>query len=145
MDKKSLMEYQKLKREQELLARRINTLKDRDVPVVTGKVKASSKDFPYTEHRVSVQMAVPEAADRIKRMLRIYQNRQERIEKQMLEIEEFIDGIKDVEIRQIFELRFMEGRKQAYIATVMHLERSSVSKKITAYLQLSHNSQKSVI
>lgn len=139
MDKKSLMEYQKLKREQELLARRIDVLKGRDIPVVAGKVKASSKTFPYTEHRVSVQMYEPAAADKVGRMLRIYRNRQERLEKQMLEIEKFIDGIEDTETRQIFEMRFMEGRKLREIAESTSLEVSTVSVKITRFLNCQTN------
>ncbi len=145
MDKQDLMEYQKLKREQALLLRRIKALQAKDVPIVTGKVKASSREFPYTEHRVSVQMHEPVESDRIKRMMQIYKERQKKVEQQMLEIETFIDGIDDTEIRQIFELRFIEGQKQEQIAKVMHLERSSVSRKISAYFQLSHNSQKSML
>lgn len=109
MDKQRLMEYQKLKREQELLARRMEALAARELPVVAGKVKASSREFPYTEHRVSVQMDEPEAAERIWRMQKIYRERQERVGQQMLEIEEFIDGIEDAETRQIFEMRLEEA------------------------------------
>ena len=79
MDKQRLMGYQKLKREQGLLLRRIMALQEKEIPVVAGKVKASSRDFPYTEHRVSVQMYDPVEADRIGRMLRIYRGRQERV------------------------------------------------------------------
>ncbi len=139
MDKQSLMGYQKLKREQELLLQRIEALQKKEVPVVTGKVKASSRDFPYLEHRISVQMDEPVESDRIKRMFRIYRERQEKIGQQMLQIEEFINGIDDTEIRQIFELRFIEGQKQEQIAKVMHLERSSVSRKISAYMACSHH------
>lgn len=145
MDKQRLMEYQKLKREQELLARRMEALAARELPVVAGKVKASSREFPYTEHRVSVQMDEPEAAERILRMQKIYWERQERVGQQMLEIEEFIDGIEDAETRQIFEMRFMEGRKLREIAQKMNRDRSGIGKKVNSFLQLSHNSPKSVL
>ena len=145
MDKQRLMEYQKLKREQELLARRIDALRARELPVVAGKVKASSREFPYTEHRVSVQMDEPTAADRVRRMQQIYRERQERIERQMLEIEEFIDGIENAETRQIFEMRFIEGWKLQEIAQKMNRERSGIGKKVNSFLQLSHNSPKSVL
>lgn len=145
MDKQSLMGYQKLKREQALLLARIVMLEEKEVPVVAGKVKASSCDFPYTEHRVSVQMSEPVESDRIKRMLRIYRERQEKIGQQMLQIEEFIHGIEDAEIRQIFEMRFIEGKTLQEIAEVVHLERSGIGKKIKNFLQFSHNSQKSML
>ncbi len=145
MDKQSLMGYQKLKREQELLLRRIETLQKKEVPVVGGKVKASSCDFPYTEHRVSVQMYEPVVADQIKRMIQIYKERQKKVEQQMLEIETFIDEIDDTEIRQIFELRFVEGRKLWEIAEKMNQDRSGIGKKINNFFQLSHNSPKSML
>ena len=112
MDKQSLMGYQKLKREQVHLLRRIEALQKKEVPVVMGKVKASSRDFPYLEHRISVQMDEPVESDRIKRMFRIYRERQEKIGQQMLQIEEFINGIDDTEIRQI----------SAYMACSHHLK-----------------------
>lgn len=145
MDKQDLMEYQKLKREQFLLLRRIEALQAKDVPIVAGKVKASSKEFPYTEHRVSVQMHEPVEIARINRMIQIYEERQKKVEQQMLEIETFIDGIEDAEIRQIFEMRFIEGRKLWEIAEVVHLERSVIGKKITHFLQFAHNAQKSML
>ncbi len=145
MDKQSLMGYQKLKREQALLLARIVMLEEKEVPVVAGKVKASSCDFPYTEHRVSVQMSEPVAADRIKRMKQIYAERQKKVEQQMLEVENFIDRIEDTEMRQIFELRFIEGKKLWEIAETVHLERSVIGKKITHFLQFAHNAQKSML
>ncbi len=145
MDKQDLMEYQKLKREQMLLFRRIKALQAKDVPIVAGKVKASSREFPYTEHRVSVQMHEPVEIARINRMMQIYKERQKKVEQQMLEIETFIDSIEDTEIRQIFEMRFIEGRKLWEIAEVVHLERSVIGKKITHFLQFAHNAQKSML
>ncbi len=136
MDKQRLMGYQKLKREQGLLLRRIMALQEKEIPVVAGKVKASSRDFPYTEHQVSVQMYDPVEADRIGRMLRIYRGRQERVGRQMLEVEGFINGIGDPEVRQIFEMRFIEGRKLREIAGEVNLDRSSIGKKINRYLQI---------
>ena len=145
MDKQSLIGDQTLQREQVHLLRRIEALQKKEVPVVMGKVKASSRDFPYLEHRISVQMDEPVESDRIKRMFRIYRERQEKIGQQMLQIEEFINGISDPEIRQIFEMRFIEGRKLREIAEVVHLERSVIGKKITHFLQFAHNAQKSML
>ncbi len=139
MDKHQLMEYRKLKHEQALLIRRIEALEGKEIPVVAGKVKASSREFPYTEHRVSVQMSEPVATERVRRMLRIYKGRQEKIGQQMLEIEVFIDGIADTQIRQIFEMRFVEGMKLREIAEKVNLELSTVSVKITRFLNCQTN------
>lgn len=145
MDKHNLMEYQKLKREQELLLRRITALQAKDVPIVAGKVKASSRDFPYTEYWVSVQMHEPMEVDRINRIIQIYKERQKKVEQQMLEIEIFIDSIEDAEMRQIFEMRFIEGRKLREIADAVNRDLSGIGKKVNSFLQLSKNSKKSVL
>lgn len=69
--------------------------------------------------------------------------RKEKLEKECAEIADFIEGIEDSLTRRIFRMIFIEGRRQKDVAKAVHLDRSSVSKKIDAFLQLSHNSQKS--
>ena len=58
MDKKKLSQLRPLKKELELIDKKLDRLYDRqeNVPVVLGKVVGSSKDFPYTEVRMTVQM-----------------------------------------------------------------------------------------
>lgn len=144
MDKKKLSQLRSLKKELELIDRKLDRLYERqeNVPVVMGKVTGSSKDFPYTEVRTSVLMDEPKEADEIEKQIRIREKRREQVEKLITEIEQFIAEISDSRDRQIFELRYIEGMKQKDVAEYMGMERSSISKIITAVLQLSHNSQK---
>lgn len=142
MDKSKLRQYKALLKEQELNDKAIDKLYDRakSIPVVCGKVVGSSKDFPYTQVRTSVLMDEPVEAEEISRRLRIRKARQEQIGKVVLEIEQFIASIPDSVDRQIFELTYLEGKRQWQVADMVGLEQSSVSKRITAYLQLSYNS-----
>lgn len=144
MDKKKLSQLRPLKKELELIDKKLDRLYDRqeNVPVVLGKVVGSSKDFPYTEVRTSVLMDEPKEADEISKQIRIREKRREQVEKLITEIEQFIAEIPDSRDRQIFELIYIDGKKQREVAESMGVERSSVSKKITAVLQLSHKSQK---
>lgn len=144
MDRKTLKQYQALKKEIEDLDENIDKLYDRKarLPTVVGKVKKSSDDFPYIEEHVSVKMNAPKESDAIERLLLIRENRREQAMKTMLDIEQFIADIPNSKDRQIFELAFLKGKKQREIADELGLERSSISKKINGYLQLSHNSQK---
>lgn len=144
MDKKKLSQLRPLKKELELIDRKLDRLYERqeNVPVVMGKVTGSSKDFPYVEVRTSVLMDEPKEADEIERQIRIREKRREQVESLITEIEQFIAEIPDSRDRQIFELRYIEGMKQKDVAEYMGMERSSISKIITAVLQLSHNSQK---
>lgn len=144
MDKKKLSQLRPLKKELALIDRKLDRLYERqeNVPVVMGKVTGSSKDFPYTEVRTSVLMDEPKEADEIDKRIRIREKRREQVESLITEIEQFIAEIPDSRDRQIFELRYIEGMKQKDVAEYIGMERSSISKIITANLQLSHNSQK---
>jgi len=143
--KKELEQYCKLKKEVAYLQRRLDRLYDKEVPEIYGKVQASAPEYPCIMRGVSVQMHEPKACDELKKVIALLKDRQRRCEEKMLEVERYIDKIEDAELRQIFEMRYMEGKKLEEIAETLNQERSGVGKKITAHLQLSHNSQKSVL
>jgi DNA-directed RNA polymerase specialized sigma24 family protein len=141
LTKEELGQYKSLKREIELLEKKLDRLHDRslDVPVVAGKVSASSKDFPYTPYRVGVLMDDPEVADDLKRLIRIREQRLEKCRKLLREIEEYIDGIEDSETRMIFQYRFIDGMKLKEISKLVNLELSAVSVTITRFLKCQTN------
>lgn len=137
MDKKTLKQYRALLREQALNDKAIDKLYDRaaEVQTVLGKVVGSSKDFPYTEVRTTVQMDEPKEADEIARRLRIRKERQEQIRAAVLEIEQFIAVIPDSDARQIFEMAYLEGRKQHEIADELGYSRGRIPQIINQYLK----------
>lgn len=147
MDKKKLSQLRPLKKELELIDRKLDRLYERqeNVPVVMGKVTGSSKDFPYTEVRTSVLMDEPKEADEIEKQIRIREKRREQVESLITEIEQFIAEIPDSRDRQIFELIYIDGKKQREVADEIGLERSVVSKRITNYLNLHTNHKNSVV
>ena len=61
-------------------------------------------------------MEEPKEADEISRRLNIKKIRQEQIKIAVLKIEEFIADIPDSNARQIFEMTYIEGKKQREIA-----------------------------
>lgn len=142
MDKKTLERYKPLKRELLMIDKQISKLEERreELPVVMGKVQSSDHEFPYTERRVSVQMYEPKEADKIDREIVRKRARKRQIESEMEEVKEFIENMPEGEDRQVFELYYLEGMKQREVADIVGLEQSSISKKITTYLQLSYNS-----
>lgn len=93
---------------------KLDRLYDRqeNVPVVLGKVVGSSKDFPYTEVRMTVQMDEPKEADEISKQMRIRKQRREQVESLITEIEQFIAEIPDSRDRQIFELIYIDGKSR---------------------------------
>ncbi len=128
MTKKLLKQHRALKREMEEL--NIKIFQEQE------KEEMSKKDFPYIE-RYDVEQEYIR-----KKLINEYNERKTKVEKETLEIESFISSIPDAETRLIFQYSFIDGMKQREIAEKLHMERSSISKKITEILQLS---QKSVL
>ena len=74
--------------------------------------------------------------------------RKERLEKECEEVEHYVEGIKDAQLHNIFRMYYIDGINavnQTEVAKMIHLERSTISKKIDRYLQLSHKSHESHI
>ena len=74
------------------------------------------------------------------------QRRKEQLEQECEEAEKFVESIEKSLERRIFQMYFIDGAEQPTqkeVAKAVHMERSSISKKIDDYLQLSHNSHDS--
>lgn len=137
MNKERLMQHRALAREEPKLRREIDKLYERleNVPVVSGKVTKSSDDFPYIEEHLTVQMTEPNAAEQIRRQIQAKERRLRTVETELEEIRTFVDGIEDATIRQIFEMSFLEGKKQREIAEEVGYSRSRISQIISDALK----------
>ncbi|MDY2660787.1 MAG: hypothetical protein SOV82_13555 [[Ruminococcus] gnavus] len=143
MDKLKLKKYIPNKARLKRIDARISELCETEpAGEVMGKVRGSSKDFPYTEVRTSVMIPDPDEQERINKQIRKKEAELLQVVAEIQEVEEFLDGIEDVEIKEIFELLYVDGKKQREVAKQFNIDRSYVSKKINGYLQLSHFSQK---
>lgn len=137
MDKRRLIQYKALAKEQPKLRKEIDILYERldKVPVVSGKVTKSGDDFPYIEEHMTVQMKEPKAATEIKKQIQIKELRLEQVEEEKTEIERFIASIPDSRDRQIFELSFLDGKKQREVAGEVGYSRGRISQIISGYLK----------
>lgn len=135
MSIEELRELKYLKKELIRLERQIGRLEEKEIPVVAGKVKGSSRDFPYIEVRTSVLMDEPVTADAVEKLLKIKRDRRQLVDRKIIELEQFIKDIPDSLTRQIFELYFQDGKRQQDVAKLLHLDQSRISRKINEYLQ----------
>lgn len=145
MTKKRLKQYMALKMEIRELDKKIARERGKEIDIVQGKVKSSMHEFPYIETHECVEMYEPKREEVRKNLIVEYIKRKEKAEKETLEIETFISGIEDADARIIFQYSFIDGMKQREIAEKLHIERSSISKKISQILKLSQKSQKNVL
>lgn len=135
MDKKTLKRYKPNKDRLIRIENQIQELCEREPTVVMGKVTGSSADFPYTEVRTSVQMYDPYKEENIRRQIRRKESDRLRILKEQEEVEDYINGIGDPEIKEIFELSFKEGKKQIEVAEIVGYSRGRISQKIGEQLK----------
>jgi RNA polymerase sigma factor (sigma-70 family) len=137
MDKETLKQYKSLRKEIPRKKQKLNKLYERleDLEVVTGKVKASSKDFPYIETSVSVQMNNPKEADNIKKRIRLNEDDLKKAEATLLDIERFINGLNNSMDRQIIELVFLDGKKLHEVGKILGYTKGRISQKISNILK----------
>ena len=135
MDKKTLKKYKPNKDRLIRIEEQIQELCERESTVVMGKVTGSSADFPYTEVRTSVQMYDPYEEENISRQIRRKEADRLLILKEQKEVEDYINGIDDPEIKEIFELSFLEGKKQIEVAEIVGYSRGRISQKIGEQLK----------
>lgn len=138
MTEYELNQYRAIKNEIEDLSFRIKRLEEMGVPMVSDRVKGSSKHFPYIEKSFYVTGVDTQANERRKKWINeLLRKRNNKLE-ELLEIEcrihDYIYMIPDSEIRQIFTFRYIDGLSQEEIGLKLHMDRSGVSKRITKYL-----------
>lgn len=121
MNREKLNMYKLNKKELVLINRQLDRLNDQleKVPVIQGKVSGSSKDYPYIESHVTVQMREPKAASIIKDRIRGRKKRKAWLEAQISEVEEFISAMPDGIEKQIFEMVYLDDMSQGYAAEMV--------------------------
>lgn len=132
MNKGLLIRHKSNKRELEAVKKRLTKLYRRleEVPVVSGKVTKSSDDFPYIEEHVAVQMEEPRESTMIKNRIREYEKRQLELEREIQEVEEFVDHLPEGVEKQIFEMIYLERFTQKEAAEMIGYTQSMISKII---------------
>lgn len=135
MTRKQLESYQSNKRLVERNKKKIEDECCKDIPVVMGKVKGSSPDFPYTPQRFSVQMDEPVEADKANKRIARWEKEINQAEKEMDEVEQFIDGIEDARDRDMLSYRYIDGMRVVDVAWKMGYTHGRVSQIISKYIK----------
>lgn len=137
MNKEKLNMYKPNKKELVLINRQLDRLNDRleEVPVIQGKVSGSSKDYPYIESHVTVQMAEPKAASAIKDRIREKKKRKAWLEAEISEVEEFISAMPDGIEKQVFEMVYLDDMSQGDAAEMIGYSKGRISQIISNFVE----------
>lgn len=110
----------------------------KNVQIVSGKVTKSSDEFPYIEEHMSVEMADPKKADRIRRRIFEKESRKTILMNKIKMVEDFIDSMEPGIDKEIFEMLYYDGMTQKEVGETVGLERSVISKHVTNVLKFAH-------
>lgn len=135
MTRKKLESYRANKRLIERNKQRIENEKCKNIPIVQGKVKGSSHDFPYTMQRFSVQISEPVEADRSRKRISTWRREIELAEKEMEEVEQFVSAVENVRDREILSYRYIDGMKTVDVGKKVGYTHGRVSQIISKYLK----------
>ncbi len=136
MDKLKLKKYRPNKARLKRIDARIEELCETEpAGEVMGKVRGSSKDFPYTEVRTSVMIPDPDEQERINKQIRKKEAERLQVVVEIQEVEEFLDGIGDVEIKEIFELVYEKGLSQTEAGKQIGYSQGRISQIIDEQLK----------
>lgn len=118
MTKKELSQYRDLKREIQSLEKRMERLNNQDREEVKDSVTGSSSNYPYIKQHYRIE-GVIDNGWRIGYLSRLLNRRKEMANELLVHIEEFIGEIEDSELRQIFEMRYIDGMTWQRVAEEM--------------------------
>jgi hypothetical protein len=137
---KELSQYRALKTRLERNQGRLEKSRDKDISAVNGKVKGSSKNFPYIETHYNVQIYEPNEIEAYNKQISTLEKAIEDDRVKIKAIEDFVNSIDDPELQSVFEMRVYERMKWIDIAEEFSegKDRTTYSKKYKKYLENSH-------
>lgn len=111
MDAKRLEQFREKTREVKMLQRKIEKLEKQSKESVSDVVQASMDTFPYTRRSLKITGRDNRSHRRMMDLKDRLIKRRRELELEVEEIEAFIETVEDSGIRQILELRYIDGLK----------------------------------
>lgn len=129
MTREQLEQYRSNREEMTELKQKLRNL-DKDESIIESDVIMDySSGFPVPQKIVGIN------EKRLYKIQEMYRRRIEKLEASCEEVEDYVESIEDSITRRIFRMKYMDGESQEKIGMLVHLEQSSISKKISRYLK----------
>lgn len=139
MTKEDLEQLCDLRKEIAELEYKIARLSSRGSRIVSDKVQASSKDFPYVQTTVKIEGYDYVGDQKSRKQLRkkriLIQQRKEQAEALELRITQYINSISDSGIRRMIDYKYIEGYTWEKIGRISHCDRTTAEKRVSNYLK----------
>ena len=92
------------------------------------------EEIPLDRKTLKQYLPLKKGQERLDRLIRINKARKQQVDEILIAIEEFIQGIPDSTARQIFEMVFLEGKRQQEVADTLGYSRGRIPQIISKYL-----------
>lgn len=130
--RKDLKKYRRLLTEVELLKRQLEKI---EPEFVRDSVNGSALEFPYTVHKVHIEGYDLESYKRkVAKMNRRIVNKMNELVEEKDRLIEFIYGIENSEVRQIFIYKYIDGLTWKEIADNMNYGITAIRNKHRGYI-----------
>lgn len=146
LSRENMNKYQNMEREINRINRKLDYYAKNPIGGSHGVVKGSMGGFPYAEcHFVIGAPDVKSNEERHKKVMNLVvelSEKKKQYEDFELEIDIAIEKIEDIELRQIFQYKYIEKLTDTKIGEILGYDRSTISKKLDRFFenQVSHNS-----
>lgn len=138
MTKEELNQLCDLRQEITELEYKIAKLSSRGSRIVSDKVQASSKDFPYIETSVKITGYDVVGDKRTRKQIvnkqMLLKARKSQAEELEAEITAYINSIPESRVRRMMEYRYIEGYTWEKIGRILHCDRTTAEKAVSKYL-----------
>lgn len=132
MTKERLKQLRAMKKEAEHLEEQIRDLPFRTGPYVADSAKDYRTGFPRT---ITIRGYSTEKYEMLKKRL---QKKLQKINTEVLELESWLDGVEDAELRDILRLQYLNGMTQEEIAEELGYARETISRKLREFWKSCH-------
>ena len=146
LSRENMEKYSKLENEIKRINRKLDYYANNPVGGCHGVVKGSMGGFPYAEcHFVVGAPDVKTTDERHKKVQSLIielEEKKKEYEDFQLDIDFAIEDIEDLEIRQIFQYKYIEHMTDSEIGKLLGYDRSTISKKISLFFDNAQNVHK---
>lgn len=133
MERQQLERYRSQKEEIRELRYKLEHLGEGDSLV------GNSTIFDYTTGFPRPQAVIGYDYEKYRRLRAQYSTRLEKLKYDCEETEQWIEDIPDSQMRRIFRMYYMDGETYRQIAKKMHMDKSTVGRKIDNFLKVAPN------
>lgn len=126
MTREQLESYISMKEEIQELNYKMQHMMEDDTTVGSSTILDYRSGFPVPQGVVGVDW------DRYYQLKSQYENKICILKKKCSGVEEYIENISDSMTRRIYRMYYLEGKKQREIGEAMHMDRSTISKRLNA-------------